>query len=105
MFTSLGPTSVPEESPCISTDCPPSARPPSPAEALAPAECGPGSRPETGTVGRTPAEDYASGRAAEGYTCNTRLVTRAETSRGFLGWSASMIRGVRLTNDIWPSGL
>jgi hypothetical protein len=38
------------------------------------ANCGPGSRPETGLQGRVSAEDHASGRAAEGYTCNTELV-------------------------------
>lgn len=38
------------------------------------AECGPGSRPETGLQGRVSAEDHASGRAAEGYTCNTELI-------------------------------
>jgi RTX calcium-binding nonapeptide repeat (4 copies)/LVIVD repeat len=38
------------------------------------ARCGPGSRPETGLQGRVPAEDHASGRAAQGYTCNTELV-------------------------------
>ena len=36
--------------------------------------CGPGSRPETGIQGRVSQEDYASGRAAEGFTCNTELV-------------------------------
>ncbi len=38
------------------------------------AKCGPGSRPETGIQGRVSAEDHESGRAAEGYTCNTELV-------------------------------
>lgn len=38
------------------------------------AACGAGSRPETGLQGRVSAEDHASGRAAEGYTCNTELV-------------------------------
>ncbi|HSW15130.1 MAG TPA: hypothetical protein VLI06_19940 [Solimonas sp.] len=38
------------------------------------AACGPGSRPETGMQGRITAEDHDSGRAAEGYTCNTELV-------------------------------
>ncbi|MES2490650.1 MAG: hypothetical protein V4607_12745 [Pseudomonadota bacterium] len=38
------------------------------------AACGPGSRPETGMQGRTTAEERASGRAAQGYTCNTELV-------------------------------
>lgn len=37
-------------------------------------ECGPGSRPETALQGQVPAADHASGRAAEGYTCNTELV-------------------------------
>ncbi len=36
--------------------------------------CGPGSRPETGLQGRVSPEDHASGRAAEGFTCNTELV-------------------------------
>ena len=34
--------------------------------------CGPGSRPETDIQGRVPQEDFDSGRAAEGYTCNTK---------------------------------
>ncbi len=38
------------------------------------AECGPGSRPETGMQGRVSREDHDSGRAAEGYTCNTEVV-------------------------------
>jgi hypothetical protein len=38
------------------------------------ARCGPGSRPETGIQGRVPRSDHQSGRAARGYTCNTRLV-------------------------------
>ena len=38
------------------------------------AACGRGSLPETDIQGRVPAADHASGRAAEGYTCNTELV-------------------------------
>ena len=38
------------------------------------ATCGPGSRPESGIQGRVPLSDHESGRAAEGYTCNTQLV-------------------------------
>ena len=38
------------------------------------ANCGLGSRPETGIQGRVSPEDHASGRAAKGFTCNTRLV-------------------------------
>jgi hypothetical protein len=36
--------------------------------------CGPGSNPEVGMQGRVSREDHRSGRAAEGYTCNTELV-------------------------------
>jgi hypothetical protein len=38
------------------------------------ASCGPGSRPETGLQGRVSRAEHDSGRAAEGYTCNTELV-------------------------------
>jgi len=38
------------------------------------ADCGPGSRPETGLQGRVSADDHASGRAAEGFTCNAEVV-------------------------------
>jgi len=38
------------------------------------ANCGAGSRPETGLQGRVSQADHDSGRAAEGYTCNTELV-------------------------------
>ena len=38
------------------------------------AVCGPGSRPETGIQGRVSQADHDSGRAAQGYTCNTELV-------------------------------
>ncbi|MGH8458202.1 MAG: hypothetical protein ACRESV_02525, partial [Nevskiales bacterium] len=38
------------------------------------ASCGPGSRPETGIQGRVSRAEHESGRAAEGYTCNTVLV-------------------------------
>ena len=37
-------------------------------------KCGPGSRPETDLQGRVPRADHESGRAAEGYTCNTEVV-------------------------------
>lgn len=47
------------------------------------AECGPGSRPETSTQGRVPAADYESGRALEGYTCNTEEVARQGATGGF----------------------
>jgi hypothetical protein len=38
------------------------------------AECGPGSHPETGLQGRVSLDDILSGRAAQGYRCNTELV-------------------------------
>src|SRR5947209_8598109 len=44
--------------------------------------CGPGSRPET-TQGRVPAADYTSGRAAEGYSCNTEEVAHTGASGGY----------------------
>ncbi len=44
------------------------------AQAASPAVCGPGDRPETGLQGQIPQADRASGRAADGYTCNLREV-------------------------------
>lgn len=38
------------------------------------AECGPGSRPELAMQGRVSRDEHESGRAAEGYTCNTELL-------------------------------
>src|SRR3569623_3708911 len=37
------------------------------------AKCGPGSLPETGIQGRVSREDHTSGRAKEGFTCNTEM--------------------------------
>jgi hypothetical protein len=51
--------------------------------AVAAAECGPGSLPETDLQGRVPAADHKSGRAAQGYTCNTEQVSRHGTTGGF----------------------
>jgi len=48
-----------------------------------PATCGPGSLPETGVQGRVPAADYASGRAAAGYLCNTEQVAHQGSTGGF----------------------
>ncbi len=47
------------------------------------ATCGPGSLPETSTQGRVPATDYASGRVAKGYRCNTVQVGHQGASGGF----------------------
>lgn len=47
------------------------------------AECGPGSNPETGTQGRVPRDEVLSGRAEEGYTCNTEMVSRFGTTGGY----------------------
>lgn len=50
-------------------------------------ECGPGSRPETGMQGRVSPKDHESGRAARGFTCNTKLVGSysVPTARGTIG--------------------
>lgn len=37
------------------------------------AKCGPGSLPETGIQGRVSREDHTSGRAKQGFTCNTEV--------------------------------
>lgn len=42
--------------------------------APAPIKCGPGSNPETGMQGRVSQADHDSGRAAQGYSCNTELL-------------------------------
>jgi hypothetical protein len=47
------------------------------------ATCGQGSAPETGLQGRASAGDHDSGRAAKGYRCNTRLVSRVPGTGGF----------------------
>ena len=47
------------------------------------AHCGPGSRPETGRQGRVPLADYASGRAAKGYTCNAVQLGHTGSTGGF----------------------
>lgn len=39
--------------------------------------------PETAAQGRVPASDYASGRAAKGYTCNTREISHYGHTAGF----------------------
>src|SRR5207253_4309834 len=47
------------------------------------AQCGPGSKPETGAQGRVSATDVASGRAAQGYTCNTEVVSHYGRTGGY----------------------
>lgn len=47
------------------------------------AECGAGDLVETGIQGRVPTADYDSGRAAQGYTCNTEAVGHHGRSGGF----------------------
>ena len=56
----------------LSAPVQPAAEPP--LAATPPAPCGPGSRPETGLQGRVSRAEPESGRAAEGYTCNTETV-------------------------------
>src|SRR4051794_35163838 len=46
------------------------------------AKCRPGDKVETGLQGQVPTADRASGRAAEGYTCNLKVVGALETN----GW-------------------
>ncbi len=45
--------------------------------------CGPGSLPKTGLQGRIPPADVASGRAAQGYTCNTEQIGLLPSSAGW----------------------
>jgi hypothetical protein len=47
------------------------------------AHCGRGSLPETDRQGRAPLADYASGRAAKGYTCNAVADSHIGTTGGF----------------------
>ena len=47
------------------------------------AHCGAGSLPESGTQGRVPSEEFASGRYAKGYTCNTTPVSHVGKTAGF----------------------
>ena len=47
------------------------------------ATCGPGSRPEPGMQGRVSADDVASGRAAEGFTCNAEQIGHYGNTGGF----------------------
>jgi hypothetical protein len=54
-----------------------------PAPAVPTADCGPGSLPETSIQGRVPKADYGSGRAAQGYRCNTEQVAHQGSSGGF----------------------
>lgn len=57
---------------------------PTPPQPVPEAECGPGSRPETTSLqGRAPKADFTSGRAQQGYTCNTEAVGRHGRTGGF----------------------
>src|SRR3989440_119309 len=47
------------------------------------AQCGPGSKPETGPQGRVSTAEVMSGRAAQGYTCNTEVVSHYGRTGGF----------------------
>jgi hypothetical protein len=47
------------------------------------AQCGPGSKPETATQGRVSTADVLSGRAAQGYTCNTEVKGHFGRTGGF----------------------
>jgi hypothetical protein len=52
-----------------------------PSVATPKAACGPGSRPELGMQGRVSRVEHDSGRATEGYTCNTELVGSYDVAR------------------------
>lgn len=63
---------------------------PSPASAAEPplipapkAKCSPGSTPEPGLQGRVAKEDVESGKAADGYRCNMKVVGRSGETGGF----------------------
>ncbi|WP_051485374.1 LVIVD repeat-containing protein [Nocardioides sp. J54] len=57
---------------------------PTPPQPVPEASCGEGSRPETTDLqGRVPKADFTSGRALQGYTCNTVAVARHGTTGGF----------------------
>lgn len=60
-----------------------SAKPEPALRATPAAKCGPGSRPETDIQGRVPKADYTSGRAAQGYRCNTKLVGKEGHAGGY----------------------
>ena len=47
------------------------------------ADCGPGSSPEGSVQGRVPAKDHESGRAQEGYFCNTEQLAKFGNSGGY----------------------
>ena len=47
------------------------------------AKCGPGSRPEGPTQGRVPRKDHETGRAQEGYLCNTKQLAKFGNSGGY----------------------
>lgn len=47
------------------------------------AECGPGSNPETGLQGQVSGDDFNSGRAQEGYTCNTEQLSHYGAKGGY----------------------
>lgn len=47
------------------------------------AACGPGSNPETGLQGQVSNEDFSSGRASKGYTCNTEQLSHHGARGGY----------------------
>ncbi|WP_428310629.1 LVIVD repeat-containing protein [Hydrocarboniphaga sp.] len=63
------------------------------------AQCGAGSQPETGMQGRVSQADHDSGRAAQGYTCNTELVG-SYTKANVIG----SVGGFKVERYIDPAG-
>lgn len=60
------------------------------------AVCGPGSRPELGMQGRVSRAEHESGRAAEGYTCNTVMVSNYVPPGVVTGTATGTIGGFKV---------
>lgn len=60
------------------------------------AVCGPGSRPELGMQGRVSRAEHESGRAAEGYTCNTQMVSNYVPPGVITGTATGTIGGFKV---------
>lgn len=69
-FSACGNSTLPPPAPAAGLQCSTAI----PVPATPRAVCGPGSRPETDIQGRICPQDHDSGRAAQGYTCNTEVV-------------------------------
>jgi hypothetical protein len=68
------------------------------------AVCGPGSRPELGMQGRVSRAEHESGRAAEGYTCNTVMVSNYVPPGVVTGTATGTIGGFKVERYTDSSG-